>query len=297
MIPLGAKYMMLSAFGFSVMSVLVKLAGQRLPSEEIVLFRAIISLFLSYGLLARAGISVWGTHRRMLLLRGVLGCISLHCVFFSFTHLPIAEATVIQYLYPIFTAIFAAVILGEAVGPRLLVAIVLGAFGVIAVARPGPVFGSLGAALEPAWVAIAICGAFLSSCAYIIVRRLASKEHPLVIVFYFPLVTVPLALPRVIANWVPPVGWEWPCLLGVGIFTQMGQVYLTRGLEQEPAARAAALSYLQVVFATLWGILIFANIPSVWTIAGAALILLGAYINVRDKPRPVRTAQPIAVED
>jgi drug/metabolite transporter (DMT)-like permease len=95
-IPPGARFMLLSAFAFSVMSVLVKWAGQRLPSQEIVVARAAVSLVLSWLMLRRAGVDLWGHARGWLLLRGVFGFLGLSCVFYSLTHLPIAEATVIQ---------------------------------------------------------------------------------------------------------------------------------------------------------------------------------------------------------
>ncbi|HEY8505515.1 MAG TPA: DMT family transporter, partial [Gemmataceae bacterium] len=93
-------------------------------------------------------------------------------------------------------------------------------------------------------------------------------------------------LPAVAADLVWPRGWEWLILLGVGVFTQLGQVYLTYGMRHEPAGRAAALSYLQVVFAAVWGAAFFGDVPGYWTAAGAALILTGAYVNVRHRSSP-----------
>ena len=286
MLTPGVRFMVLSALCFSVMSVLVKLAGQRLPSGEIVLVRAVISLALSWSLLARARISVWGKRRGLLLVRGVFGCLGLHCVFYALTRLPLAEATVLQYLHPMFTAVLAALFLGERVGARLVACILLSTAGVVAVSRPGLLFGASAAPLDPVAVLVAVGGAFFSGCAYVVVRRLSATEHPLVIVFYSPLVTGPLTLPAVAADLVWPRGWEWLILLGVGVFTQLGQVYLTYGMRHEPAGRAAALSYLQVVFAAVWGAAFFGDVPGYWTAAGAALILTGAYVNVRHRSSP-----------
>src|SRR5689334_24885507 len=95
------------------MSALVKVAGQRLPSQEVVAARAAVSLLLSWWLVRHAGVSPWGTHRRMLFLRGFLGYLALSCVFHSVSVMPLADATVIQYLYPLFTAVLATVLLGE----------------------------------------------------------------------------------------------------------------------------------------------------------------------------------------
>jgi len=281
----GVRYMAASALAFSIMSALVKAAGERLPSQEIVLARAVVALVLSGALLHRAGISPWGHQRGLLLLRGMFGFLGLLCVFYSLTHLPLAEATVIQYLHPVFTGILAALVLGERGGRTLTFGVVLSLVGVAAVAKPAALWAG-GSTLPPLALAAALGGAFFSACAYVLVRRLAATEHPLVIVFYFPLVAAPAALPAVIPIWVWPEGFEWLLLLGVGIATQVGQVMLTRGLQHETAGRATALSYLQVAFAALWGALFFGELPDVWTGAGALLILGGTAIAAFRAPAP-----------
>jgi drug/metabolite transporter (DMT)-like permease len=112
------------------------------------------------------------------------------------------------------------------------------------------------------------------------VRSLARSEHPLVIVFYFPLVAVPLSLPLVLLNPVAPTPVELLWLLGVGVFTQLGQVLLTSSLAALPAARATAISYVQVAFAGLWGWLLFGETVDGFTVAGAALVLSATLISL-----------------
>lgn len=277
----GVRAMALSALAFSAMTALVKLVGTRLPSQEIVLARALVALALSWALLRRAGVPPLGTRRGLLLLRGVLGFAGLSCVFYAVTRLPLAEATVIQYLHPVFTALLAAVFLRERVGAGLAVAVATSLAGVVLVARPASLFGLDARGFEPLALAAAFGGAFASACAYVVVRRLAREEHPLVIVLYFPLVTVPAALPFVVRDFVLPRGLEWAGLLGVGVLAQVGQVALTRGMQHEPAGRATALSYLQVPFAALFGLLLFGNVPDAPAVLGAALVLLGSLLAAR----------------
>jgi drug/metabolite transporter (DMT)-like permease len=284
-IPPGARFMLLSAFAFSVMSVLVKWAGQRLPSQEIVVARAAVSLVLSWLMLRRAGVDLWGNARGWLLLRGVFGFLGLSCVFYSLTHLPIAEATVIQYLHPVFTAGLAALFLGERAGLQLLSSLGVCLAGVVLVARPGFLFGPAsglpGDALDPLAVLVGVGGAFFSACAYVVVRRLAATESSLVIVFYFPLVALPASLPAMAPAALWPEGWEWAALVGVGLAAQAGQIALTKGLRLERAGRATSYSYLQIVFAALWGLLIFQEQPTLSTLAGGVLIIGGALFSMR----------------
>jgi drug/metabolite transporter (DMT)-like permease len=123
---------------------------------------------------------------------------------------------------------------------------------------------------------IGLAGALLTALAYVSVRQLSVREHPLVIVFYFPLVSVPATLPLLweqAALWPNPTEWLW--LIGVGLFTQLGQIWLTEGLSALPAARATSINYVQVVFASLWGVLFFAE-PITGAVVLGALCVLGA---------------------
>jgi drug/metabolite transporter (DMT)-like permease len=239
---------------------------------------------LSFALIRRAGISPWGHAHGLLITRGLLGFLGLSCVFYSVTHLPLAEATVIQYLHPTFTALLAAALLRESMDGRVVAASAISLCGVLLVARPSflpaPIGLSGEAALsfEPLALAAALGGAFFSAAAYVVVRHLSRREDALVIVLYFPLVTVPATLPTLWSGAIWPQGITWLWLLGIGIATQIGQVLLTRGLEILPAARGTALSYSQVLFATIWGLVFFAETPSRWTVAGALLITGGTLL-------------------
>lgn len=276
----GVLYMLASALAFAGMTAFVKLAAQRLPSQEVVAARAAISLVLSLAWLRQAGVSPLGRRRGLLLLRGVFGFAGLSCVYYAVAHLPLAEATVLQYLHPVFTAGLAALVLHEALGRRWLAGTLVSLAGVALVARPGPL-GGAGWGLDPFATGVAVAGAFLSGCAYVTVRRLAREEHPLVIVLYFPMVTLPATLPGLLRDGVWPRGPEWGWLAGVGVLAQLGQVWLTRGLQHEPAARATALAYLQVVFAAVLGFAVFGDVPGPLVALGAVAVLAGALLASR----------------
>jgi drug/metabolite transporter (DMT)-like permease len=277
--------MVASALSFSLMGVCVKQVGGRIPAAEVVLARALVSVLLSWLLVRRAGLNPWGQRRGLLVLRGAIGSVALLCVYVALAELPLASATVLQYLYPTFTALLAWLMLGERIGRRVLLAVLLGWSGVLLVARPAEIMGSVASLADSASLAgpavlIAVAGAFCTALAYVSVRSLARSEHPLVIVFYFPLVAVPLSLPLVLLNPVLPTPLELLWLVGVGVFTQLGQVFLTSSLVALPAARATAISYVQVAFAGLWGWLLFGEALDGWTVAGAALVLAATLISL-----------------
>ncbi len=275
----GVRFMIASALAFSVMNALVKVVGARIPSQEIVFSRALVSVLLTVVMLARIGVPFFGENKPLLLLRGIFGFCGLSCVFFAVTRLPLAEATVLTYLHPVFTAILAAIFLKEPVGRSVVVGVSISLAGMLCVARPAFLFGG-GSSLDGIAMLAAVAGAFFAGCAYVCVRKLGATEHPLVIVLYFPMVavlTAPATVPLMAEQAVWPTGLEWLWLFGVGACAQVGQVALTRGMQHEPAGRATALSYLQVVFAAVWGIAFFDELPDGATALGAALILLGAF--------------------
>ncbi len=278
----GLRYMVYGAFWFSVMSLGVKHAGQRLPSIEIVFVRGVITLLLSYWLVRRARLELPGRSPGMLLIRGLFGSLALICFYFSLVHLPLADATVIQYTNPVFTALLAAWFLGERMSPRAAVFVATSLAGVLLVARPS-FLGGASATIDPVHVAIALFGALSSASAYVMVRKLRGIDHPLVVVLYFPLVTVPMTFPFVIAGWTWPTPWEWVVLLGIGASTQTAQVYMTRGLQLEAAGRATSVGYLQIVFAAVWGLMVFGEMPDAWSFVGAAVIVASTILLARTR--------------
>ncbi len=283
-IPAGVRYMAAAAFFFSVMSLLVKATGRRLPPQEMVLARAVVGAALSWYWLRARGVSPWGNRRGLLLVRGVVGFGALSAFFFALTRLPLADATVIQYTNPVFTAALAAVFLGEAIRGRDVGLILLSLAGVVLMTRPGFLFGGLEERLDPLAVAVALAGAVLSAGAYVTVRKLSRTEDPVVIVFWFALVATAGSIPFTAANGLMPTRWEWLALLAIGVLTQLGQVALTRGLKEERAGRAMAVAYMQIVFAAVWGALFFAEIPDAWGLTGALLIVAGTAGIARSRP-------------
>lgn len=283
-IPPGVRYMAAAAFFFSVMSMLVKAAGQRLPAQEMVLARAGVGAVLSWHWLRVRGVSPWGRRRGLLLLRAVVGFGALSAFFFALTRLPLADATVIQYTNPVFTAALAAVFLSEAIRARDAALILLSLAGVVLMTRPGFLFGAFDQRLDPLAVAVALTGAILSAGAYVIVRELGKTEDTLVIVFWFAVVATAGSTPFTVAHGLMPTPWEWGALLAIGVFTQLGQVSLTRGLKEERAGRAMAVGYMQIVFAAAWGALFFREMPDLWGLTGAILIIAGTAGIARTRP-------------
>lgn len=287
----GIGYMVQAAAWFAVMALLVKLAGQTMPTSQIVFGRGCVTLLLSAFMLWRAGVSPAGNNTRLLLFRGVIGSLGMVCFYAALVHLPLAEATVIHQTSPLFTALLAAWLLRERIEGQVLVAIVGCLAGVVLIAQPQQFFGGSGvgdpAALDWRFVGVGVAGSVLAAGAYVTVRRLGRTEHPLVVVFYFPIVTVTVSAPFAYAQWVRPDAFGWLLLVSIGVVTQLAQVAMTRGLARAPAGRATTVSYLQIAFAAVLGAAVFQTLPNAWSAGGIGLIvvsLLGTSLRRRAAP-------------
>jgi len=272
--------MLLSAFSFSLMTACVKLVStHNIPVFEIVAARGLVSLIISYADIKRKKIPIWGNNKKLLVARGTVGTLALICVYYAVTTLPLAEATLLQYLYPVFTAILAFLFLKERIQRSTLICILLCLLGLLAMVKPNLSFSS--EAVLP-WFSVlaALGGALGSGTAYVLVKRLSKCEDSSVIIFYFPLIALPLSVILLGDNFVMPNTEALILLLFVGIFTQVGQIGLTKAMQSEVAAKVSAFSYVQVVFSTVLGVIIFNEVPSIWTLIGGSLIILGALVNV-----------------
>ena len=275
----GIKFLIGSGLAFSLMSACVKAIGQKIPVSELVFARAVISLIITRYLLYKKNINPWGYQKRLLVIRGLFGTVALFCIFKALTILPIATATIIQYIYPTFTVICAYFLLKEYIFKRIVISIIIGWIGIIFVTQPEwstntNVLQSIIA------ISIAIIGALMTSLAYICVRKLSEKENPLVIIYYFPLVSIPLSLPFIINDYILPTGTDWIWILGIGFFTQIGQICITEGLRLIPAGQATSLNYSQVIFSSIWGILFFQEAITNTIYVGGLCVLISTIISM-----------------
>jgi len=239
--------MFAAAVSFSLMGLFVRLLKD-MPSMEIVLFRAAITLVISAALLLRSATPLLGREKPLLLLRGVFGFLGLSAYFYSIHELPLAEAVTVQYTNPLFTALFAPLILGERNSGNEWKAGLLCFAGVLCIARPG-----VPGTMLP--VLIGLAGAMCSGVAYNLVRKLGIRgEDPLTIVLYFPLVALVLGTPFAMDSLRVPVGIEWILLLGVGLTTQAAQVSMTKGMRTVRVARASMTNYLVIVLSALYSL-------------------------------------------
>ena len=285
----GMRFMLLGTFLFSIGSLLIKLVGERIPTMEILFVRGVIGIVFCWLIVRRAGNGVFGKRRLLLATRGVVGFIALFAEFYAIIHLPLADAIVILFIHPVIVALLGWVVLGENIGRRGVMAVATSLAGVVVVCRPGFLFGGAGGGLDPLALGVALGAVVFTSVAILVVRTLARTEHPAVVMFYPPLI-IAVVSPFFAQGWLLPTMVEWAMMLGVALFMNAGQYYMTRGYAIESAARISAVSCLEIVFATVWGASFLGEIPDELTLAGGVLIVMGTLVMGHGGAREGRTS-------
>ena len=270
--------LVLASFFFSLMTLCVKNIDERIPIYELVFFRSLLSLMITLFIIKMKNINPLGNNRPLLILRGVLGTSALICIFYAIRNMPLSISTVIQYTYPIFISIFAGIFINEKITRNILFALIIGWLGILVILNPNQL-SNINIEIKNFSVSIAFLGSICTALAYITVKKLAFTEDVYVIIEYFPLVSLITLLPIVLINWVTPNWNELVWIIGIGLFTQLGQTFLTVGLKNLPASEASTINYLQVLFGSIWGVLFFSEMININFLLGALLVLLGTIIS------------------
>ncbi len=264
--------MLLATFLFSCMNVLVKLVSH-IPAVEIVFFRCAVSLAMSYAVLKAQRVYLWGNNHRLLIARGLSGAVALVLYFVLLQQIPLATAVTLQFLSPIVTAFLGVLLLGERMRRWQWLFYLLSFGGML-------IINGFDARVSTVHLLMGLVAAVGSGLAYTIIRKLNQREHPLVIVLYFPLVTMPIVGLYSAFHWVMPQGWNWAVLLGIGTLTQFAQYFMTKAYQAEEVSKVANLNYLSIIYALSFGFIFFGETFNWMTYVGMALVIAGVLLNV-----------------
>lgn len=272
----GVWLMLMASLSFGLMNVSVKFVHQ-MPVSEVVFFRAVVQILLSVVILLQLKQSPWGKNPRLLAMRGLFGSIGLFCYFYTLQVMPLGNAIVIHYLSPILTTLVAVALGDEKNHPLSYLFFAICLLGVVVV-------NGVSQDVTLAGVLAGLGGALFSAFAYNTIRRLKNLENPNVVVFYFPLITLPLSL--LVGGlyddaWRWPVGIEWIWLLMTGVTTQLGQFFMTRAYQSDKASNVSAISYAGILWGAGFGVFLFGEHYKWLQFVGMGMVLLGMLLNVR----------------
>jgi drug/metabolite transporter (DMT)-like permease len=252
---------------------------QKIPAHELVLARSIISFSISSTIILYRGLPFFGNNKKWLTIRGLSGMMALTIFFQSIQHMPIAVASTIQYLAPIFTMIFALFILKEQILKIQWLFVFLAFSGVILIGFNNLFQAESTLILDPFWLGFGVLSAAFSGIAYVAIVKLKETDKPINIVSYFPMLAIPVMSVWCLFDFVMPNGIEWLILLLIGICTQIAQVSLTKALHYESSSLIMPFQYLGSVYALLVGYLILNERLNTLVVIGVFIILIGVVLN------------------
>ena len=267
--------MLVATLGFTVMQVFVKELSN-FHVFQIVFFRSSITALLCIAYLRSKKISLVGNQQKFLFLRALCGIISMTLFFITVQRIPLGASVSLKYLSPIFTAIFAVIIIKERVKSIQWLFFVLALLGVF-------LLKGYDTRIDNLSFIMGILGALFGGLVYIIIRKIGSTEHSMVIVNYFMLSAAVLSGFAMIPYWQQPSFHEWLMLIGMGTVGYFGQIYMTKSFQIEAASRVAPVKYMELIYSLIIGLIWFGETYELLSLLGIVLILLGMIFNLMVK--------------
>jgi drug/metabolite transporter (DMT)-like permease len=273
-------FILISALAFTLMSTMVKLAGN-IPTYEKVFFRNLINFIIAIYIVKKNNVSFFGKkkNRFFLVVRGILGFLGVICNFYAVTKMNLSDATMIFNMTPFFVTLFAVFFLGEKILKIEYFSLVLAFIGVLLVIQPkfniGIIPGLIG-----------LLGAACAGGAYTLVSHINKEESPATIVFYFTFISVIITIPFMAYNFIVPNFKELLILIAVGIFATIGQFMVTLAYKYGKSNEVAIYNYTSIIFSILIGYFIWSEIPDKWSIIGSTILIttgINLYIQKRKK--------------
>ena len=245
------------------------------PAMEIVFFRCAISIILTFYWLKKVNAHGAGSPENRLRLwgRGLSGTVALFLFFVTVQKLPLATAVTIQYLSPVFTAILAMLFLGEKLRRVQWFFFALSFAGIV-------LLKGFDDRISWLYLGLGMLSAFLAGVAYVFVRSLSGREHPLVVVFYFQIVGTLLGGSFTALNFKMPQYWEWLLLGGVGFLAHFAQVNLTKAIQGEKVGIISSLNFFGAIYASIFGWLLFNENVTWANVLAMGLVISGVLLNI-----------------
>lgn len=270
----GAALLALSALLFSGMGVLISIASATVNNENIVFFRNLVGVAFFLPLLLAKGLRPFKTKRiKSHLLRTSYGLAAMYCFFYAIAHMPLADAMVFTYSAPVFTPIIAYFWLKEPLTKRMLVFSLLGLLGVILVAKPSDaLFGSLSL--------VGLAASLLAATAFVSIREMSDTEPAYRMVFYFALFSSLISAVPLSWAWQPLSSEQLILLCSAGLLAALAQIVMSRAYTLAPPGLIGPVAYLAIVFAGVFSLILWGEVPDLNSIIGAALIFSASLLSV-----------------
>lgn len=285
----GGIILMFAAAGFGTMVALIKLTGERLHVAQILLVRqAVMTIIVAPAILTGFPGTLKTNHFSLQMVRIVLALIAMGFGFTAVIHMPLADATAIGFAKSFFVTICAIFLLNEIIGVRRWAAVIIGFIGVLIVLRPGfdgfTIYG-----------VYALIGAAGAGAVMVVIRMLTRTESATTILAYQAIgVGIAVTIPG-IWLWQAPTFFEWSMLIIMGLISYIAQMFNIIAYKYGEASVMASLDYVRLIYAVLFGWILFNQLPDNWTWFGALIIIAASIYTIhreaQNKQTLVRTPE------
>lgn len=286
----GVKYMLIASFTFAIMGAFAKLASESMSSLEVVFFRNIAGVFLVGIAVLKKPMSHVGGKPFLLFFRGFMGFTALLAFFYNIAHIPLGDAMTYSKTSPIFTAIFAWLFLQEKLPVKGWMAVFIGFIGILFITQPTGVglskydllgiFSGVGAAL--AYTSIRELRNYYDTRAIVLSFMLTGTIGPIILFLVSPYINIP-ELDFMLGEFVMPKGIVWFYVIAMGVFATVSQLLMTKAYGETKAGIVGAVSYSNILFSILVGLMLGDALPSLVTSFGIILIVFAGIMVARAK--------------
>lgn len=268
--PDGILLVLFASLWFSCGSMLIKSLGPDIPVAWVAFIRNLVAVPFMFAAMRVKGYAFTSPHWPRLILRGILGSAAMICFFWTLPRLPLATVILLHCTAPLFAALWGTLFMGEKLDRFAVACICVAFLGVYVTLRP-----SLDVNSVPAIVGL--LAGLLSSLAFATIRTLTKTdaEKPIRIIFYFSVVGSLIFLPGAMRSGYWPETFQWGRMAAIGVFTTVGQLFLTWGISSAPVSKASIGSLFRIVANIAGGWLVFSETPDAWTWLGCILIAGG----------------------
>lgn len=270
----GIIYIIVSAFFFALMGLFVKLSGD-LPIIQKSFFRNAVAMIFAFVLITKN--KEWalpkGSNIGYLLIRAVAGTLGILCNFYAVSNMNLADASMLNKLSPFFAVIFSILLLKEKPNFKQIFAVSLAFVGALFVMKPSFSFDAL-----PGF--LGFLGGLGAGLAYACVRKLTQNGFKgNLVIFYFSAFSCLVTLPWLIFDFTPMTVAQWLYLILAGLSASGGQYFITTAYSKAPAKEISVYDYSQIIFTTVLSLVVFGDLPDIWSFVGYAIIISAALFN------------------
>lgn len=286
----GVKYMLIASFTFAIMGAFAKLASPTIPSLEVVFFRNLAGVIIVGTAILKEPMKHIGGKPYLLFFRGFIGFIALLAFFYNISHISLGDAMTYSKTSPIFTAVFAYLFLHEKLSFKGWLAIFVGFIGILFITQPSDlgfskydllgIFSGVGAAL--AYTSVRELKSYYDTRAIVLSFMMTGTLGPLVLFIVSPYVETN-DLDFIFSEFIMPEGIIWLYLLLMGVFATISQLLMTKAYGEAKAGIVGAVSYSNIFFSIIVGVLLGDMLPSLSTTFGIVLIILAGIMVAKAK--------------